>query len=105
MSGTGTAFSVGLHCCHWTRVPALGTSNADSGTLAHQVGPRPLDEEVDALSGPAMSRMVGSILRSKLQSKFADPEQTKEDPKVRAALSIRRSCFSGGGGVSNLCTM
>ena len=52
MSGTATAFSVGLHCCHWTRVPALGTSNADSGTLAHLVGPRTLDEEVDALSGP-----------------------------------------------------
>ena len=52
MCGTATAFSVGLHCCHWTRFPALGTPNADGGTLAHVVGPRPL-EEVDALSGPA----------------------------------------------------
>ena len=51
MSGTATKFYVTLHCCHWTRVPALGTPNADSGTLAHLVGLRPLDEEVDALSG------------------------------------------------------
>ena len=34
-------------------MPALGTPNADSGALAHLVGLRPLDEEVDALSGPA----------------------------------------------------
>ena len=53
MSGTATAFSLGLHCCHWTRFPALDTPNADSGTLAHLVGPPPLDEEEDALYGPA----------------------------------------------------
>ena len=35
------------------RVPAIGTPNADSDTLAHLVGPQPLDEEVDALSRPA----------------------------------------------------
>ena len=34
-------------------VPALSTPNTDSGTLAHLIGLGPLDEEVDALSGPS----------------------------------------------------
>ena len=45
MSGTATAFSVGLHCWNWTRVPAFGMLN----TPAHLFGFVPLDEEVNVL--------------------------------------------------------
>ena len=103
MSGTATAFSVGLHCCHWTRVPALGTPNADSGTLAHLVGPQPLDEEVDALSGPTDVWTGRSILGSKLRSKFADPQETKE-PNGKGCPEHQTIMFFKGSG-SNLCFM
>ena len=81
MRGTAAAFYVGLHCCHWTCVPALGTPNADSSTLAHLVGLRPLDEEVVALSGPAdvsTGRVDPRVKSTVPDSKFADPQETKE---------------------------
>ena len=90
MSGTATAFYVDLHCCHWTCVPALGTPNADSGTLAHLVSLRLLDEEVDALSGPAdvsTGRMEPRVKSTVLDSKFADLPETKE-PKGREHQTI-----------------
>ena len=88
MSGTVTAFYVGLHCSHWTHVPALGTPNADSGTLACLVSLQPLDEEVDALSDQLMSRLVGWNLGSKLQF-LTVISLTLKKAEVRAALSIR----------------
>ena len=81
MSGTEEEFSVGHHCCHWTHVPALSMPNTDSGTLAHLIGLGPLDEEVDALSGPAEvlpGRMEPSVKTTVLDSKFADSQETKE---------------------------
>ena len=76
MTGTATVFTVGFHCCHWTHVPALGTPNADSTTLAHLVGFGLLDEEVHALSGPAD---VGPRVETLVpDSKFADPQETIE---------------------------
>ena len=98
MSGTATAFSVGLHCCHWTRVPALGTPNADSGTLAHLVGPQQKWMPSPVL---LMSGLVGSILGSKVRSKFADHQETKE-PKGKGCPDHQTIVFFKGSG-SNLC--
>ena len=87
-------------------MPALGTSNADSGALAHLVGFGPLDEKVHAFSGPAdvlPGRVVPRVKPPVLEGKFADPQETKE-AEVRATLSIRRSCLFRGA-ASNLCSM
>ena len=81
MGWTATASYVGLHCCHWTRVPAVGTPNADSGALAHLVGFGPLDEKTHALSGPAdvlPGRVVPRVKIPVLEGKFADPQETKK---------------------------
>ena len=42
-----------------------------------------------------MSGLVGSILGSKLRSKFADPQETKE-PKGRGCPEHQMIVFSGG---------
>ena len=62
MSGTVTAFSVGLYCWNWTHVPAFGTLN----TPAHLVGFGPLDEEVQP-SGQA------DILPGRLEPRVKTP--------------------------------
>ena len=87
-------------------VPALSTPNTDSGTLAHLIGLGPLDEEVDALSGPAESCLVGWNLVSKLRFLTVNSLTLKKpkNPRIRAALIITRSCFFRGA-VSNLCSM
>ena len=98
MSGTATASSVGLHCCHWTRVPALGTHNADGGTLAHLVSLGPLDEEVHALPGPAdvsPGRVEPRVKTTVVDSKFPDPQETKEPrgkgcPEHQMVVSFQR---------------
>ena len=93
MSGTATAFSVGLHCCHYVSLPLVHPMQI--------VVPLPIWLVLERLMkkwmpspDQLMSGLVGSILGSKLRSKFADPQKPK-NPRVGAALSIRRSCFQG----------
>ena len=99
MSGTATTSSVGLHCCHWTRVPALGTPNADSGALAHLVGLDRLMKKCMSSPVQLMSCQVGWYLGSNLRFLRVNSLTLKKPkmPRVKAALSIRRSCLFRGG--------
>ena len=91
-------------------MPALGTPNADSGALAHLVGFGPLDEKVHAFysltSGPAdvlPGRVVPRVKPLFLRVNSLTLKKPKK-PRVRAALSIRRSCLFRGA-ASNLYSM
>ena len=87
------------------RPPLLPLDTCPSLPLVHPmqiVVPLPIWSVLDRLMkkwmpspDQRMSRMVGSILRSKLQSKFADPQETK-DPKGKGCPEHQTIVFFRG---------